>query len=110
MCTTDPNSFEQILVPPDVQFLIDGEWIDTNMVRISDRTEEGRFSRARATTISGWRSGDTAELEIHYTLCSAVRDGNVEYPVGKYQQVISLVVEWVVTPNYRRPVFPGADC
>jgi hypothetical protein len=91
--TTDSKIFEKILLPEDVQFLINGEKIDTNMFRMSDKTAEGRFSRAWATTLSGWRSGDKAELEILYTLHSAVTDGNVTYPAGEYRQIISLVVE-----------------
>ena len=91
--TTDLNLFEKILLPEDVEFLINGEKIDSNMFRMSDQTLEGKFSRAWAATLSGWRSGDKAELEIHYTLRSAVRDGNVEYPAGEYRQIISLVVE-----------------
>ncbi len=57
------------------------------------RLAEGRFSRAWATMLSGWRSGDKAELEIRYTLRDAVRDGNVEYPAGEYRQIISVAVE-----------------
>jgi hypothetical protein len=91
--TTDPKLFEKILSPEDVEFFINGEKIDSNMFRMSDQTEEGRFSRAWATMLSGWRSGDRAELEIHYTLRSAVADGNVVYPAGEYRQIISLVVE-----------------
>jgi hypothetical protein len=73
--------------------LINGEKINTNMFRISDQTAEGRFSRARATMLSGWRTGDKAELEIHYMLHSAVTDGNVIYPAGEHRQIISLVVD-----------------
>jgi hypothetical protein len=91
--TTDPNLLEKILLPEDVEFRINGEWIDSNMFRMSDQTAEGRFSRAWAAMLSGWRSGDRAELEIHYALHSAVTDGNVVYPPGEYQQIISLVVE-----------------
>jgi hypothetical protein len=91
--TTDPNLLEKILLPEDVEFRINGEWIDSNMFRMSDQTAEGRFSRAWATMLSGWRSGDKAELEILYTLHSAVTDGNVVYPPGEYRQIISLVVE-----------------
>jgi hypothetical protein len=91
--TTDSNLFEEILLPEDVEFLINGERIDSNMFRMSDQTLEGKFSRAWAATLSGWRSGDRAELEIHYTLHSAVSDGNVVYPPGEYRQIISLVVE-----------------
>jgi hypothetical protein len=91
--TTDPSLFEKILPSEDIEFRINGEWIDSNMFRMSDKTEEGRFSRVWAAMLYGWHSGDRAELEIHYTLHSAVRDGNVEYPAGEYRQVISLVVE-----------------
>jgi len=91
--TTDPKLFEKILSPEDVEFLINGEKIDPNMIRMSDQTAEGRFSRAWAAMLSGWRSGDKAELEIHYTLHSAVTDGNVVYPAGEYRQIISVVVD-----------------
>lgn len=91
--TTDPDLFEKILLPEDVEFRINGEWIDTNMFRMTDKTAEGRFSRAWAAMLSGWRSGDRAELEIKYTLREAVRDGNVEYPAGEYRQIISVVVD-----------------
>jgi hypothetical protein len=91
--TTDPNLFEKILLPEDVEFRINGEWIDSNMFRMSDQTVEGRFSRAWAAMLSGWRPGDRAELEIKYTLRENVRDGNVEYPAGEYRQIISVVVE-----------------
>ena len=91
--TTDPNLFEKILSPEDVEFRINGEWIDSNMFRMSDQTVEGRFSRAWAAMLSGWRSGDRAELEIKYMLRETMRDGNVEYPAGEYRQIISLVVE-----------------
>ncbi len=91
--TTDSELFEKILAPEDVEFRINGEWIDSNMFRMTDQTAEGRFSRAWAAMLSGWRSGDKAELEIHYTLHTAVRDGNVEYPAGEYRQIISVVVE-----------------
>ncbi len=62
------------------------------MIRMSDQTVEGRFSRAWAIMLSGWRSGDKAELEIHYTLHSAVTDGNMVYPAGDYRQIISVEV------------------
>jgi hypothetical protein len=91
--TTDSELFEKILAPEDVEFRINGEWIDPNMFRMTDQTAEGRFSRAWVTMLSGWRSGNRAELEIRYTLRDAVRDGNVEYPAGEYRQIISLVVE-----------------
>ncbi len=91
--TTDPKLFEKILSSDDVEFFINGEKIDSNMFRMSDQTAEGRFSRAWATTLSGWRSGDKAELEIHYTLRSAVTDGNETYPAGEYRQIISVVVK-----------------
>jgi hypothetical protein len=91
--TTDPNLFEKILLPEDVEFRINGEWIDTNMFRMTDRTTEFRFTRAWAAMLSGWRSGNRAELEIKYTLREAVRDGNVEYPAGEYRQSISVRVE-----------------
>ncbi len=91
--TTDAEMFEKILVPEDVEFRINGQFIDPNMFRMTDQTTEGRFSRAWATMLSGWRSGDRAELEIRYTLRDAVRDGNVEYPAGEYRQIISVAVE-----------------
>ncbi|MBN2084265.1 MAG: hypothetical protein JW748_03505 [Anaerolineales bacterium] len=56
--TTDPDLFEKILLPEDVEFRINGEWIDTNMFRMTDQTVEGRFSRACAAMLSGWRAGD----------------------------------------------------
>jgi hypothetical protein len=77
----------------EVEFLINGERIDPNIFRMSDKTTEGRFSRTWATMLSGWKAGDKAELEIHYTLRSAVKDGNVVYPAGEYRQIISLVVD-----------------
>jgi len=91
--TTDTKLFDKILAPEDVEFLINGEKIDPNMIQMSDQTAEGRFTRTWATMLSGWRSGDKAELEIHYTLHSAVTDGNLTYPAGEYRQVISLGVE-----------------
>jgi len=91
--TTDPELFEKILAPEDVEFRINGQLIDPNMFRMSEHTAEGRFSRAWAAMLSGWRSGDRAELEIRYTLREAVREGNVSYPAREYRQIISLVVE-----------------
>jgi hypothetical protein len=91
--TTDPGLFEKILAPEDVEFRINGQVIDANMFRMTDQTAEGRFSRAWAAMLSGWRAGDRAELEIKYTLREAVRDGNVEYPAGEYRQIIEVVVE-----------------
>ena len=91
--TTDTGLFEQILRPEDVEFRINGEWIDTNMFRMSNKTAESRFSRAWATMLSGWQPGDKAELEIKYTLREAVRDGNVTHPAGEYRQVIEVIVE-----------------
>jgi hypothetical protein len=91
--TTDTELFEKILAPEDVEFRINGQLIDANMFRMTDQAAEGRFSRAWAAMLSGWRSGDKAELEIKYTLRTAVRDGNVEYPAGEYHQIISVVVE-----------------
>jgi hypothetical protein len=93
LSTTESMLFNNFLLPEDVEFLINGEKIDSNMFRMSDQTTEGRFSRAWATMLFGWRSGDKAELEIKYTLREAVRDGNVSYPAGEYRQIISLVVE-----------------
>ena len=92
-CAINSTLLDEILAPLNVAMGVDGTPLPSEFVLEHEVVESsGWVCRYWSTLMNDWRSGETVELAIEYTIVDDIFDGVDTYFRGDYSQVIFVEV------------------